>query len=78
METTTLIVNKELAEQISVAILFDDCPFKQATTIRLSDDRYYINFNVCLSNTSLFHCGMYVAEKNNLPLDLKFIDFPND
>jgi len=78
METTTIIVNKELAEQIEVAKLFDDCPFKQATTIRLSNDSFYVDFNTNISNGTLFRFGMYLAEINCLPLDLTFIDLPND
>jgi hypothetical protein len=78
METTTIIVSKELAEQIEVAKLFDDCPFKQATTIRLSNDSFYVDFNTNLSSSTLFKYGMYIAEKNNLPLPLNFIDLPND
>ena len=78
METTTIIVNQELAEQIEVAKLFDNCPFKDATTIRLSNDSYYVDFGLNLSNGTLFKYGMYLAEINSLPLDLTFIDLPND
>jgi len=77
METTTIIVNKDLAEQIEVAKLFDNCPFKEATTIRLSNDSFYVNFNTNLSNSTLFRFGMYIAEKNNLPLP-QFYRLSND
>jgi hypothetical protein len=78
METTTIIVNNDLAIQIEVAKLFDDCPFKQATVIRLSNDSFYVDFQTNLSNSTLFKYGMFIGEKNSLPLDLTFIDLPND
>jgi hypothetical protein len=78
METTTIIVNNDLAIQIEVAKLFNDCPFKEATIIRLSNDSFYVDFNTNLSSSTLFKYGMYIAEKNNLPLPLTFIDLPND
>ena len=68
MEHTTIIINKDLAELIEVAKLFDDCPFKEATTIRLSNNSFYVNFNTNLSNSTLFKYGMYLAEFNSLPL----------
>lgn len=65
---STIIIDKETALQIQSAMLFQDCPFKQASVIRLSDDRYFVNFNEQLSNTTIFKYGVYLAEKNNLPL----------
>ena len=78
METTTILVGKELAEQIEAAKLFNDCPFKEATTIRLSNDSFYVDFNTNLSNSTLFKCGIYLAEINSLPLEFTFIELPND
>ncbi len=74
MESSVIIVDRILAEQIQIASFFDNSPFRGVTILKLSNDRYYINFNAHLSNTTLFLCGIYLSEINNLPTE-QFIEF---
>jgi hypothetical protein len=80
MENSVIIVDRIMAEQIQVASLFDNSPFRGATILKLSNDRYYINFNAHLSNTTLFLCGIYLADINKLHLEqfIEFEDLNND
>ena len=80
MESSVIIVDRKLALQIEVAKLFENSPFRGVTILKLSNDRYYINFNQYLSNTTLFLCGIYLAEINNLPTEqfIEFEDLNND
>lgn len=74
MENTVIIVDTNTATDIKIASLFDNSPFKEVTILKMSNDKYYINFNKFLSNTSLFLCGIYLSEVRNYA-NHNFIEF---